>query len=945
MAVHPPTGPFPPNDGSNIFRRGLPKPTVKPIPPSDDQVPPEPAEVLDLDDEDALFATPGPARPIDDLDAALSGVMLNDPADDDAPVSAILLDDGPDASGAEPLSAELLDDALGDSRPPVPPSAADSSIFSGGLAAAAGVGSGWLDEQEPTPGSAPTSGDVWSGPLPDDLPPPADPPSTAKYADAADLFADLRGDTPASDSVWLEADGDAPEDTGRVSESEVRRVLDTTRPDFDDDPAARSSLAEIDLDDGPAGGLLAGDGEDVIEATDVDSSLSDAAAGSSIFDRLEPADTELMDDADDIDFNLPVPTEPSHASSMSGRLVNPEVDPEAVANDLFGEATLDAADADAGGSVGIPLDGTDDRSPAIAAAVAAGALGGVGAGSGRSKAEPRDKEAWKDDEKGKGKGKEKEKGKEKAKSSAKVSPPARRIQPIVTTDADDRPAPPAKKKGGLGGVLAGLATGLALGAGGFGLLYVTGMIPNEKKGPVVANVPTPAAGDAQLAADLAAANEKADKAAEDLKQAKEGLAKRQIALDEASEQLRTAQDELTTAKKEATAAKKEAVDALAMIDPLKKDAETAKKEATEAKKLAADADGLKKDLEAAKKLATDAAKERDDAKTALDTAKTALETAKKDATDAIKTAADADTKYNVAATKLKMTEDTITGLVKELKANKLLDDKDDAAKLPEAIKKLAAVATSGDAQKAAEALVTAQKERDAAKAALATAETEAKAATAAAVKAKTEADKLVADATKAADDKARTAVEEATKGLKKQLDDATAAAKKAQADLTIAKATGKAEAEAAAKGQLDAANARAVAAEKALDTKVKALEAEYAAKLADARSGVVKVVPAEMEANEKATRSYADGMAAYRGGRYADAETAFAAATASHPADARFWYFLGLARTQTGAAGADEAFKKGAEMEGRNKPSGKMIDAALERLSYGDKQRVNKYRQ
>ena len=36
MAVHPPTGPFPPNDGSNIFRRGMPKPTAKPIPPADD---------------------------------------------------------------------------------------------------------------------------------------------------------------------------------------------------------------------------------------------------------------------------------------------------------------------------------------------------------------------------------------------------------------------------------------------------------------------------------------------------------------------------------------------------------------------------------------------------------------------------------------------------------------------------------------------------------------------------------------------------------------------------------------------------------------------------------------------------------------------------------------------------------------------------------------------
>ena len=43
--------------------------------------------------------------------------------------------------------------------------------------------------------------------------------------------------------------------------------------------------------------------------------------------------------------------------------------------------------------------------------------------------------------------------------------------------------------------------------------------------------------------------------------------------------------------------------------------------------------------------------------------------------------------------------------------------------------------------------------------------------------------------------------------------------------------------------------------------------------------------------------------------------------------------------------GAEDAFNKGADMEARNKPAVKLIDAALERLSFADKQRVNKYRQ
>lgn len=875
MAVPPPTGPFPPNDGSNIFRRGVPK-AAKPVPPPEDVFtpPPEPAEPLDLDDEDALFGT-APAHPVHDLDAALSGVILSEPSEDD-----LLLEE-----------VDVVDDAIADPRPPAPPSAADSSIFAGGLLPPTGVGSGWLDASAVRK-AEPTSGDLWSDDgLPADLPPPNQPPSTTKYSDAADLFADLRADSPPSDSLWVEADGDG-EDTGRVSESEVRRVFDTSR----DDPAA-ASMADFHLPDPPSSELF-GRTED-LEFADVDVTSDPDAAGSSIFDKHLP-DTEIVTDADNVDFNIPVP-EGSHQplSAVSGAFLAADADPDEVDSDLFG--------------VESPQDLTDDRAPAIAAAVAAGALGGVG-----GPAAPRDQ--------------------------GRPGTRPRVVAKLAGVD-DDEPAEPAekqKKRGGLGGVLAGLATGLAMGVGGFALVYVTGLIPNEKKTAAVANVtpagdPQAAAKVQQLTADLERATDKADQAAIELKQVKDGLSRRQAALDEANAKAEKLETDLTAAQKEAADGKKAAADskkdltaALASVDPLKKDADAAKKLADDlmkevdvAKKMAADA---QKDVDAEKKLTLAAAKERDDAKTAL-------ADAKKDADEKAKLYADAGAKLTDAEKKLKASEDTLGGLVKDLKASKLLDDKDDATKLPDAVKKLAAVASSGDAKKAAEMLVAAQRERDDAKAALAKAEADAKTAQAAAVKAKTDADKLVADATKAGDEKAKVAADEATKDLKKQLADATAAAKKAQDDLTAAKATARADAEAAMKAKLDDAVA-----------KLKGLETDFAAKLAEARAGVVKIMPAEMAASEKAGRSYADGVEAYRRRLYQDAEKLFAAAAAAQPADARYWYYLGLARSYTATTGAEDAFKKGAEMEDRNKPSRKVIDAALEHLSRNDKAQVNKYR-
>lgn len=921
MAVHPPTGPFPPNDGSNIFRRAVPKPTAKSIPPAG---PAEPADLIDLgDDEDALSGNVPP--PVDDLGSALSGVMLDEPADDDQPVSAVLLDQLPEPSADEPISAELLDELP-------PPSAADSSIFTGGPVptTAVEVGSGWLQD----PPADPPSGDLWAEPVPTDLP-MSDPPSTAKFADAADLFADLRADTPESAALWVETDTSA-EATGRVSDSDVQRAFDATRPELKVEPAddpsdlfrTPHSMVEFDLGDDPVTAEIvtdasAGGGEfDSAEMYAGDPADS-SAGGSSIFDHRPAADPPYHE-TDDISFDLPVSNDPSHQSSMSGVLPQVDDDPEAVAADLFGSdpsagdsGILDAVEVDELP----PADGTDDRAPAIAAAVAAGALGGVGSAPPRGKRQPAEPP-------------------KREKASAKVPPPPKRTRPAEDDDEDDRPT--AKKgRSGIGGVLAGVVTGLVLGAGGFAGVYFAGLLPNDGKGGQ-AKVTVPTA-DPQLTAKVnqltddlktaankleeerkatEAALDKADKAAADLKPTKDALTKAEANTATAVNDLKAAKAELTTAKLDAEAQRKDAADAKGMVETLKKDADTAKKEATDLKTELALADGkVKAAVDAGTKALEKATKEAD--------------LAKKDAEDKTKLALE-------AAKKLKAADDTLAAVAKELESAKLLDD---PTKLTDSIKKLVTVATAGDAKKAAEAVLAAQKERDAAKTALAKAETEAKDAQAAATKAKTDADKLVAAAKKAADDQVKTAVDDATKGLKKQLDDATAAAKKAQDDLNTAKATAKADAEEAAKAKLDEAVEKATAAEKALATKVKELQADFANQLAAARAGAVKLTPVEMESTEKATRSYADGLAAYYAGRYADAEKQFAAATAGHPADARYWYYLGLARTQAKAEGADDAFRKGAEMEARNKPAVKLIDAAMERLSFADKQRVNKFRQ
>ncbi|MEO2090113.1 MAG: hypothetical protein ABGY75_11525, partial [Gemmataceae bacterium] len=505
-----------------------------------------------------------------------------------------------------------------------------------------------------------------------------------------------------------------------------------------------------------------------------------------------------------------------------------------------------------------------------------------------------------------------------------------------TDDEDEDLRPAERPSSGLGKFIGGAAFGLLAGGVTFAGLYFGGVIPNEKKDPAPAAVrPT---GDPDAAAKLAEAKKQLD----------ETLQKAEADKKELGEQLTAAKKDAADAKKqlpELTAALTKSNDLLATA---KADAETARKEAADVKKASetalADVAKAKKELADAKKaveddkktaiaklvaLGEDFRKEKDRVTKKIEEVEGELATAKKAATD--------------AAAKQKAAEASLAGIVTELKSAKLVDDKFDPANLPATIKQLTTAATAGDAKKATEALIAVQKEADTLKANLKvaadeTARAKAEAADAKSMveKVKMDADKAVVEAKKGVDDKVKAAVEAATK-------DTAAELAKAKKDAETVKTTAKAEAEAAARKQIQDATAKATAAEAARAADAKQYEQrladqanQYAARLAEARAGgVVQVTSVETAAAERAAKSYADGLTAFNAGRYADAERLFA--------DARYWYFLGLTQYLQGRS-ADAAFRKGAELEARQKPGTKAVSEAFEGLPLRLRAVVKPYR-
>src|SRR5262249_19936225 len=91
----------------------------------------------------------------------------------------------------------------------------------------------------------------------------------------------------------------------------------------------------------------------------------------------------------------------------------------------------------------------------------------------------------------------------------------------------------------------------------------------------------------------------------------------------------------------------------------------------------------------------------------------------------------------------------------------------------------------------------------------------------------------------------------------------------------------------------------------------------------------------------QAERHYVTGLGRFHAQDYAGAEKEFARAIGNFDQDARYHYFLGLARLQQGKRSAAEDFDEAARLEADGRPARDAVDAALERVQ-GEARRLIK---
>ena len=121
-------------------------------------------------------------------------------------------------------------------------------------------------------------------------------------------------------------------------------------------------------------------------------------------------------------------------------------------------------------------------------------------------------------------------------------------------------------------------------------------------------------------------------------------------------------------------------------------------------------------------------------------------------------------------------------------------------------------------------------------------------------------------------------------------------------------------------------------AEAAFAAKLAAKEEDHRRQLADARSGVLTpLTTGEVAAKERASQEFDTGARLFLAGRYGEAEAVLERATRNDAADARYWYYLGLAQAIQRKP-AEESLKKGADLEARNQPGRRALNDALEPL-------------
>jgi uncharacterized protein (DUF3084 family) len=116
---------------------------------------------------------------------------------------------------------------------------------------------------------------------------------------------------------------------------------------------------------------------------------------------------------------------------------------------------------------------------------------------------------------------------------------------------------------------------------------------------------------------------------------------------------------------------------------------------------------------------------------------------------------------------------------------------------------------------------------------------------------------------------------------------------------------------------------------------------------------VYRSVPAKVVAPEapfspdpdRAERIFSDGLKAYFARDYADAEDQLIEAMKNNNQDARYVYFLGLARLQQGRIdAAQEDFRRAAALERQGLPDMRTINAAFERVQGPERQMINRFR-
>jgi hypothetical protein len=328
---------------------------------------------------------------------------------------------------------------------------------------------------------------------------------------------------------------------------------------------------------------------------------------------------------------------------------------------------------------------------------------------------------------------------------------------------------------------------------------------------------------------------------------------------------------------------------------------------------------------------------------------------KKALSDLEKVKADLNTvqdKVALADLQFKKADATLNSMIKELKVNKLVDEQDDLntvlKKLPTVLKEASAASASADVKKAAEALLLAKKERDAAL-------NQAKEAMIQADKAQEVAKQAMANLEKARQDseaQIKLVKESVTEEIKKavtlaqaenlkKVDELTTAANKARTELANQQREFQTRVE-----RLQADLGTKLAAKDAeLVQRLQQKDQQYQQAISDVRAGAaVPLSSAELLARDRAAQAYGRGVDFYFTNQFIAAEASFALAASLDQHDARYWYFLGLSRTMLGRADAEASFRKGADQERRSQPSSQAIDDSLERVQGSVRQTLSGYR-